>query len=216
MLAAGIASHNRRKKRDTKACRRQLSFDDAFAESYETALIPVATAEQLRRSMLCVEGVTVRQHGHGLVLAGNRYWGDFLAELVGQKIAARFDPEDLHAGVHVYSLTGVYLGHAECQAKVGFANAEEGRERQRLKRRLLKAAKAAAEAERVLEAHELAALGPEFEDEAVTRPTVLRPYFGAGSAAPQLEIEDDEEALAAATASFNRASAQLRLVGDDD
>lgn len=215
VIAEGIARHNRRKKRTTKACRGQLSFDEVFSESYANALIAVATPEQLRQSMLCVEGVTVRQNGGGLQLAGNRYWGDFLAELVGQKVAARFDPDDLHADVHVYSLSGVYLGSAECLEKVGFANAEEGRERQRLKRRLLRATKERAKAERELEAHELAALGPEFPEEEVARPAVLRPFFGGG-AAPKLEIEDDEEALAAAERAFNRATRELRLVGEDE
>lgn len=41
-------------------------------------------------------------------------------EHAGEKIIARFDPEDLHAGVFVYSLAGAFMGPAECREKVGF------------------------------------------------------------------------------------------------
>jgi len=215
VLRNGIIAHNRRAGRRTKACAGVRSFDEVFAESYGRALIQVATDEQLRQAMMCVEGVTVRQYGGGLQLAGNRYWADFLLELVGQKVAARFDADDLHAGLHIYSLTGVYLGHAECLQRVGFVNLEEGRERQRLKKKLLRAVKDRAAAERALERHELAALGPEFEEELVERPLVIRPFFGGGSAAPDLAVEDDADALERAAQAFNRAAGHLRVVGED-
>jgi len=155
IVADGIQRHNARLGRATKACRKKLSFDQAYAESYANALVPRATPEQLRQAMLCVEGLKVRQKGEGLILAGNRYWGDFLIEHVGEKIAARFDAEDLHAGLHVYSLGGVYLGFAECWDKVGFANAEEGRERKKQQRRIVKAVAHVASLERQMLSDEL-------------------------------------------------------------
>ncbi|HEY3696506.1 transposase, partial [Phenylobacterium sp.] len=217
VVDAGIQRHNRRLGRLTRACKGAgLSFDQAFDESFATALVARATPEQLRQALLCVEGVTVRQHGHGVVLNGNRYFGEFLIDLVGQKIAARFDPDDMHAGLHVYSLTGVYLGFAACLEKVGFANAEEGREAQRLKKRLLRSIKDKAAAEDALTAHQLAALGPEFTDEEIRRPIVVRGLFTAGAAAQQLQIEDDPAALEAALQNFNRAASHLRVVGEDE
>jgi hypothetical protein len=82
---------------------------------------------------------------------------------------------------------------------------------------VLKAVKERARAERELEAHELAALGPEFADDEALRPKVLQPFFG-GSAAPRLDIdiEEDADAFARAQDSFTRAAGFLRVVGEDD
>lgn len=217
IVADGILRHNARLKRDTRACARRLSFDQAFEASYAKALVTMPTAEQLRQAMLCVEGVTVRQNGEGVVLAGNRYWADFLIEHVGEKIAARFDADDLHAGLHLYTLPGVYLGFARCQDPVGFANAEEGRERKRLQRKLAKSVKEAARLERQLSDAELADLIPAAEEpEPVERGQVVRGLF-SGSAALKLGIEADEvDDLAAFNASANRRVHQLFAVGDDD
>lgn len=211
IVAAGIASHNAREGRRTKAAGGR-SFDAAFAESFERSLIQRATAEQLRQALLCAEAVTVRQNGHGIILANNRYWADFMLDLVGQKVAVHFDADDLHAGVSIYSLSGQYLGDAECLDKVGFANAEEGRERQRLKKALEKSIKQRAAVERDLDAHDLARLGPEFTEEEISRPRVVAPFFG--SAAPR--IDEDEEAMEAAIQNFNRAASHLRVVGEDE
>lgn len=154
-----IALHNARLKRDTKACAKRLSFDQAYEASYAAARakIPMPTEEQLRQAMLCAERIKVQQKGRGLVMAKNRYWGDFLIELVGQEVSVHFEADNLHAGVHVYSVTGIYQGYAECLAKVGFASLEEGREQLRNRKHLAKATKEKARLELQRDATQLAA-----------------------------------------------------------
>lgn len=119
VVAEGIAEHNARVGRRTDAAQGR-SFDETFAASYEAAPIRKATEEQLR---LCLMAAEVRKlhatHGR-MTLHKNGYWADWMNELAGQKIVARFNPENLHAGVYVYSLEGEYLGYAECQDKAGF------------------------------------------------------------------------------------------------
>lgn len=151
VLEERIALHNARRGRDTNACGRVLSFDQAFNDSYAAsrARIPMPTPEQLRQAMLCVERVKVRQKGEGIVLAKNRYWGDFLLEMVGETVNVHFEADDLHAGIHVYSAAGIYQGFADCWEKVGFASLEEGREKMRLQRKLRKAVAEQARLERV-------------------------------------------------------------------
>ncbi|MFN3523915.1 MAG: transposase domain-containing protein [Phenylobacterium sp.] len=196
VVANGIRRHNARPGRRTKTAGGKLSFDQVFAESLKTALVPRPTAEQLRQALLCVEGVTVRRNGHGLQLAGNRYWSEFLIQHEGQKVAARFDADDLHAGLHVYDLqTGAYLGHAECLEPIGFANAEEGREFKRLYKRQQKAAKELARAERDMSAAQLARItpqlaDPDFEDGS----NVVSPVFGNLALRPQPQPEGMTEA----------------------
>lgn len=159
VLEQRIPQHNARRGRDTKACGKRLSFDEAFTASYAAsrARIPMPTPEQLRQAMLCSERVKVRQKGEGIALGGNRYWGDFLIELVGQEVTVHFEADDLHAGIHVYSAAGIYQGYADCWDKVGFASVEEGREKKRLSRKLAKLTRLAADVERQRDDAQLAA-----------------------------------------------------------
>src|SRR3546814_8885103 len=46
-------------------------------------------------------------------LAGNRYWAPELVELAGQAVTIRFDPEQLHAPIHVYDRAGRFLVTAD-------------------------------------------------------------------------------------------------------
>ncbi|WP_374569651.1 transposase domain-containing protein [Phenylobacterium sp.] len=195
VVANGIRRHNARLGRRTKAAGGRLSFDQVFAESLKTALVAKPTDEQMRQALLCVEGMTVRGNGHGLQLAGNRYWAEFLIQHEGQRVAARFDADDLHAGLHVYDLSGVYLGLAECLEPIGFANAEEGRDFKRLVKRQVRAAKELALAEQDMTAAQLARVtpqlaDPDFEDGSNVVPGV----FGNLALRPQPEPEGLSEA----------------------
>lgn len=67
-------------------------------------------------------------------------------EYAGQSVLARFNPENLHEGLYVYSLAGEYLGYAECREKVGFfdmvgakMHAKAERARKKAEKELLRA-----------------------------------------------------------------------------
>lgn len=143
VLEEGIRKHNARPGRQSDNAKGR-SFDETFAESYAKAPIRKATVEQHR---LWLMGQEVRKlhrtHGE-LRLHKNRYWADWMNEHAGEKIVARFDPEDLHAGVFIYSLAGEFLGPADCREKVGFfdlvgaqLHARVNRQRRQAEKKLL-------------------------------------------------------------------------------
>jgi len=67
-----IRDHNARAGRQNRACFGQLSFDEAFARSYESAPVRKVTDEQRRLLLLAAEGLKVRQGG--IHLLGNQFW----------------------------------------------------------------------------------------------------------------------------------------------
>jgi len=127
VVEEGIKRHNARTGRRSHTCQGR-SFDVTFASSYKTAPIRKATGAQ-RRLWLMGQEEKRLQRGHGrLALYENEYWSDWMNAHAGEKIVARFDPEDLHDGVHIYALSGEYLGAAECQAKTGFFDLASARQ----------------------------------------------------------------------------------------
>lgn len=119
VVGEGVIEHNARlgRKSDTAKGR---SFDQTFAESYATAPIRKATAEQRRLWLMGQEVLTLHKTHGRLTMHENKYWSDWMNEYAGQKVVARFDAEDLHAGVHIYALDGAFLGFGACEEKVGF------------------------------------------------------------------------------------------------
>ena len=114
-----IDEHNARPGRLTDNAKGR-SFDQTFAESYTRAAIRKATPEQHRLWLMGQEVRKLHKHHGAFKLFENSYWSDWMNEFVGQKVVARFDPEDLHAGLYIYSLDGEFLGAADCREKVGF------------------------------------------------------------------------------------------------
>ena len=114
-----VKEHNARPGRLTDNAKGR-SFDQTFADSYETARIVKATAEQHRLWLMGQEVRKLQKHHGSFKLFDNSYWSDWMNEYVGQQVVARFDPEDLHAGLFIYTLAGEFLGPAECREKVGF------------------------------------------------------------------------------------------------
>lgn len=152
----GIRDHNARDGRLTDTAKGR-SFDDTFAESYGRTPIRKATPEQHRLWLMSQE-VRKLHSTHGqLTLHKNKYWEDWMNENAGEKVVARFDPEDLHAGAYIYTLAGEYLGVAECREKVGFFDLVGARLHAKVKRQRRKAEKAYLEAMRPVSVKELAA-----------------------------------------------------------
>ncbi|MDO5704066.1 MAG: transposase domain-containing protein [Paracoccus sp. (in: a-proteobacteria)] len=156
VVADGIEQHNARAGRQSATCRGR-SFDATFAASYAQAPIRKATDSQ-RRLWLMGQEVRRAHSTHGQIsLHEAEYWSDWMSEIAGQKIIARFDPENLNAGVEVYALSGEYLGFAETKQKTPFFNLAAAQEAAALERRRKRLAKAALEAARPVTVTHIAA-----------------------------------------------------------
>lgn len=156
LVTLEIAAFNARPDRRSSVAF-DRSYDDVFAESYAKAPIRKATPEQRRLWLMGAQGVTVnRTHGR-IAFMGNAYFAEFLHEHLGEKIVARFDDAALWDGLHIYALTGEYLGFAPCQEATGFFDANGAKEIKRARAKFTKASRAALDAQRKLQAKEVAA-----------------------------------------------------------
>ncbi len=158
-----IAAWNARDGR-RGAMARGRSFDALFDESYQAKPIRRATEAQRRLWLLATEPVRVARDGSIALDAGrivgerlsNRYWSPELYELEGRQVAARFDPQRMHEGVHVYAIDGRYIGFAECDRPAGFNDQGAARERARARNTFVRNAKAMRVAEVRMDAFEAA------------------------------------------------------------
>ncbi|MEW6490519.1 MAG: transposase domain-containing protein [Thermodesulfobacteriota bacterium] len=188
VLSTEIAAHNARAGRRGGVCAGR-SFDQVFAESYARGPVRVATPEQRRLCLLAGELATARGNGEIVLAAGavatidgaparakNRYWAPELAELKGQRVMVRFDPQRLHAPVAVYSVDGRYLCDAACVEPAAFNDTEAGRAQNRDRNRWVKAGKEQLAAERRMSAREAARMLPEVAAAELPDPKVVRPF----------------------------------------
>ncbi len=155
VLEERVRDHNARPGRLTDTAKGR-SFDDTFAESYASAPIRKATPEQHRLWLMGQEKRTLHRTHGSLNLFKNGYWADWMNEHAGEDILARFDPENLHAGVHIYTLAGGYLGQAECREKVGFFDLVGARLHAKVQRARRKAEKQLLDAMRPVSVQDLA------------------------------------------------------------
>lgn len=213
-----VSLHNGRRGRRTQMARGVLSFDEVFAAGLERTLVPRATREQLRFALLAAEGVTVRRHTAQLHLCDNIYFHEALWGHEGEKVILRFEPEDLHSPVHVYTTNNVYICEAPCIAAVGFMNAEAAKEIGRRKAKLLKRARTLATDQRLLDSAALAAKRPELDDAddaSGFHEKVIAPVFGslALQLHPDRAAPDADELSDAQVLQFHaRAADRLRSV----
>ncbi|NCT66367.1 MAG: hypothetical protein GXC76_01855 [Rhodanobacteraceae bacterium] len=153
VVADGVAEYNARTGRRSEVADGR-SFDETFAESYARTVVTKASREQLAMLLLASEVVMVNRRDGNMTLAGNRYWDEKVCDFaLGQRVELRFDPAALHAGVHVFSLDGAYIGSAECTAALGW-NTTEGMQRARkLQAEWKKRSRALAKVEEARSAH---------------------------------------------------------------
>lgn len=164
VLDQEIARHNAQSGRRTEACRGRLSFDEAWAEATRSIVFRKFTERQ--RNMLLMVREVVRIDATGMVTikagqstyARNRYWSDASAKLAEQRVVAHFDPDNLHAGVFLYSLAGDYLCEAEYRPGVAFNDTSSARELKKFREQARKAAEKEAKAVSRMNALERAAL----------------------------------------------------------
>jgi len=199
-LEAGINQFNARAKRKTEVCQGLMSFDQAFAESYQNATIRKATKEQLRLLLLTAEAVRVQKDGtfkldSGGTIQGrsNRYYNSILAEIHLQhnKVVARFDPQNLHSSVLCYSLDGRFICEADCIEAAAFGDTQAGREHNRSRTQWVKAQKAAAKAQQQMGIKEVAARMPETETPEPVESKVVEVFRPVGNTIQVTEVETD-------------------------
>ncbi|WP_436399323.1 transposase domain-containing protein [Roseobacter sp. S98] len=204
VVSEGIIEHNARPGRLSPTTLGR-SFDETFAESYATARIRRATDEQ-RRLWMMGQHVGLLNRANGSLKAfGNVYHSEWMSQSAGTKVVARFDPEDLHKGLHIYATDGGFLGFAECQQKVGFFDITEAGETSRRRARIRRAERRLLDAHRPHSVQDLAdrkdAAAPEAPEPLEAK--VVSPTFGARQASarthhayeapenPELDAEQD-------------------------
>ena len=147
-----VIEHNARTGRRTEIAKGG-SFDQAWARAIENAPIRKLTKSQASMILLAAEDVLIQpdgvfflKTGHGASMPRNRYYSKHLVEHAGKRLVARFDPENLHGSVEVFSRDGRWLAQAECLLPVGFKDKAAAEEYGRARRRERKAAEAVIEA----------------------------------------------------------------------
>lgn len=146
-----VARFNARPKRDTQACNKLLSFDEAWQAGLQRRPPRVLADSQRRLLLMSREVVTVQRTGIVEIKAGrsdhgrNSYWHDRSVEFAGQKVAVHFDPANLRADVYIYSLDGRYLFAAQHRASAAFNDTQSAREDAKWKAAAIKARKKEAE-----------------------------------------------------------------------
>ncbi|MGB3551258.1 MAG: transposase domain-containing protein [Candidatus Binatus sp.] len=142
-----ILLHNRQPNRRTEVCRGVLSFEQAFMESWKQTAPRMLAPSQKFLFLLKTEPVTVRKPVGEIELFGNRFTSAAVAELAGQKVIARFDPQHIQRGIRVYRLDGSFVGEAECIEPIGYDDLDAARDHNRAVRAHVKAARDYSEAE---------------------------------------------------------------------
>lgn len=204
VISEGIKEHNNRTGRNTLVCGGKKSFYQVFSESMAIHAPRKATSAQRHLWLKAAENVTTNKKDGSIRFMKNRYFADFLHEHLGQPVVVRYDPQDLHADLHVYDAKGSFLGNAPIIERTGFTDTEAATTTARSKRQILKARKQILDAERTMTPQQLADMMPEIpdDDEDSIESKVVRPFRPApithGNAAvaldpAYLEEDDDEE-----------------------
>lgn len=197
IVADGIAEHNARSGRKAAVCAGR-SFLEVFTESYAQAPIRRATEAQRRLWLLGVQGLRASRDSGEISLHGNRYWCAAANGWAGEKVQVRFDPENLHSGVHVYAADGRYLGHADCIDKTGFFDADAAASHARARKTHQRAVRDDLAALRTMTAIELGAkqagLAAGVTPPRAPERRVVRAAFGRGGTALKIEHDADDAA----------------------
>jgi transposase InsO family protein len=205
-----IRKHNAKRGRRTETANGR-SFDDVFATSYAVSQIKKASAEQLRIALLMGEQVRTHAKSGEINLVGNRYWAPELSQIAGKRVTIRFDPDNLHAPIHVYNQAGAFLVTADLIADTGFDNMAEAKARSKADRDIVKLARELAKRENLRDAAELAALQPGAPDAPLPEPKIVQPVRTRhrNGAAAALAVEHQDSSF---MNRFGAAVTQLRLV----
>lgn len=194
VIAREVEAFNARANRRGDIAK-ERSIDAVFDESYAATVARKPTAEQARLWLLSTEEVPVKRDGTIVLDAGrmvgeraaNRYFARELLNHEGAKVCAKFDPERLHQGVHVYTADGRYIAFAECLEPAGFNDQAAARELARTRKRLLGAAKEQLQAQLRMDTLTTARMLPGNSDGAPAGGTIAAPKVVRGEFRDPLE-----------------------------
>lgn len=156
VLAQEVAEHNARPDRRSEVAFGK-SFDEVFEYSFKRSPIRRPTEEQKRLWLLGAQGIKAKAGNGEITFMKGRYWSEWMYQIAGQKIVARYDPEALDAGLHIYAMDGAYLGHAADLGTGEFLNVADARELARKRAQHTRSVKDTAKAAKELSAAEIAA-----------------------------------------------------------
>lgn len=202
-LEEGIQMFNERQERETEICQGKLSFNQAFERDYAVAEKRWATPEQLRYLLTLHEEVTLKENGTFTLKAGgevqglrNRYEAYELIGTSHKKVVVRYDPNNLHDAVWVYSLDGSYLAEAHCTVDAAFGDTSAAQDHSRKEREFVRHTQKAAKAAQDMAIQEAATYMPpvEFEENQEAEAQMWQ-VIKEGTALRKVEVEpeDDEE-----------------------
>ncbi|PIE13798.1 MAG: hypothetical protein CSA70_03525 [Rhodobacterales bacterium] len=192
-VAGEIMRHNTHPDRNTQTVKGR-SFAEAFEESLAKPGVVVRKATMLQRQffLMAGEAKAARATNGEIHMAGNRYWSEHLIAHAGKKLMVRFDPENLHDDLFVYTLDGRFIDRAPCIEAVGFNDAEAARQHAKLKRQFMKANREVLRLGRLLTPAQVAAQIPDPDPVDLNLPKVVGlhhietaanlPSFDAGEA----------------------------------
>lgn len=190
VLAREIDRHNAKTGRRGGVCAGR-SFLQVIADSLSAgALVTRATAAQRRMLLLAAEGVTARKPTGEIHVLGNRYWSEELLDHMGERLIARFDPEDLTRPVAVYSFDNRFVCEADALGDVAFIDAAAARAWGQAKRDYLRSTREQLDAERRLTLDHVVRLMPGGPAPARPQPKAVRLVAG-GRAQPDWDDEED-------------------------
>ena len=193
ILEQEIIRHNQRGGRRSKVCAGR-SFTETFNESYARHPIRKSTESQRRLWLLAADGVTAARLDGSVKIHGNRYWTEAMTRYAGQQVTARFDPDNLRAGIHIYTQGGDYVCHAPCILASGFMDTSAAKEHQSARKRWTKAHREVAAASKRLRATDVAGRIPEAAQAPLPEARVIAPVFAPlKKAAPDIDMEYEVE-----------------------
>ena len=216
-LEEGIQMFNERQERETEICQGKLSFNQAFERDYAVAEKRWATPEQLRYLLTLHEEVTLKDNGTFTLKAGgevqglrNRYEAYELIGTKHKKVVVRYDPNNLHNAVWVYSLDGSYLAEAHCTVDAAFGDTGAAQDHSRKEREFVRHTQKAAKAAQDMAIQEAAAYMPPVEFEETEASEQMWAVIKDGTSLRKVEIAPDDEDVNESEQALNRGLAMLK------
>ena len=216
-LEEGIQMFNERQDRATEICQGKLSFNQAFERDYAVAEKRWATPEQLRYLLTLHEEVTLKENGTFTLKAGgevqglrNRYEAYELIGTNHKKVVVRYDPNNLHDAVWVYSLDGNYLAEAHCTVDAAFGDTTAAQDHSRKEREFVRHTQKAAQAAQDMAIQEAAAYMPPVEFEETEASEQMWAVIKDGTSLRKVEIAPDDEDVNESEQALNRGLAMLK------